>query len=70
MDRAKEAIETSFNERKNKFKEIFEIIDKHWECQLHYPLHVVDRFLNSEYFYHNSNKGPCYMYRRSDRPDD
>ena len=35
MDRAKEAIEKSFNEREEKYKEIFEIIDQRWECQLY-----------------------------------
>ena len=30
MDRTKEAIEKSFNEREEKYKEIFEIIDQRW----------------------------------------
>ena len=30
MDQTKEAIEKSFNEREEKYKEIFEIIDQRW----------------------------------------
>ena len=56
MDRAKEAIENSFNEREEKYKEIYEIIDQRWECQLHQPLHAFDYFLNLEYFYDNRSK--------------
>ena len=56
MDRAKEAIEKSFYEREEKYKEIYEIIDQRWECQLHQPLHAFDYFLNLEYFYDNRSK--------------
>ena len=42
MDRCKETIKKSFNEDVDKYKEIFSIIDKRWECQLHHrPLHAV-----------------------------
>ena len=42
MDRCKETIKKSFNEDEDKYKEIFSIIDKRWECQLHHrPLHAV-----------------------------
>ena len=56
MDRTKEAIEKIFNEREQKFKEIFEIIDQRWKCQLHRPLHATGYFLNPEYFYDNRSK--------------
>ena len=56
MDRAKEAIEKSFYEREEKYKEIYEIMDQRWECQLHQPLHAFDYFLNLEYFYDNRSK--------------
>ena len=35
MHQAKEAIEKSFNGREERYKEIFEIIDRRWDCQLH-----------------------------------
>ena len=56
MDRTKEASENFFNEREEKYKEIFEIIDQRWECQLHLPLHATGYFLNLEYFYDNRSK--------------
>ena len=56
MDRTKEAIEKSFNEKEEKYKEIFEIIDQRWKCQLHRPLHATGYFLNLEYFYDNRSK--------------
>ncbi|RVW36368.1 hypothetical protein CK203_083841 [Vitis vinifera] len=34
-----------------KYKEIFNIIDKRWEIQLHRPLHAAGYFLNPEFFY-------------------
>ncbi|XP_065621278.1 uncharacterized protein LOC136064046 [Quercus suber] len=46
MDRAKEAIEKSFNGREERYKEIFEIIDRRWDCQLHRPLHAAGYFFN------------------------
>ncbi|XP_020090213.1 uncharacterized protein LOC109711517 isoform X2 [Ananas comosus] len=54
MDRAKEAIARSFKEREEKYSDIFNIIDKRWECQLHRPLHAAGHFLNPEFFYSNS----------------
>ncbi|XP_034680184.1 uncharacterized protein LOC117910228 [Vitis riparia] len=51
MNRAKDAIVRSFNGNEEKYKEIFNIIDKRWEIQLHRPLHVVGYFLNPEFFY-------------------
>lgn len=53
MDRAKETIASSFKENEERYKEIFEIIDRRWECQLHRPLHAAGYFLNPEYFYAN-----------------
>ncbi|RDX86293.1 hypothetical protein CR513_32390, partial [Mucuna pruriens] len=46
-DRAKEAIK--------KYKDIFAIIDKRWDDQLHHPLHAADYFLNPKFFYSNLN---------------
>lgn len=54
MDRAKEAIKASFNDKEEKYKEVFEIIDRRWECQLHHPLHAAGHFLNPGIFYKNS----------------
>ena len=51
MTRAKETIVKSFLGNEEKYKEIFEIIDRRWEIQLHQPLHVVGYFLNPEVFY-------------------
>ncbi|XP_058009419.1 uncharacterized protein LOC131183187 [Hevea brasiliensis] len=53
MDRAKEAIAKSFNEKEEKYRTIFEIIDKQWESQLHRPLHAAGYYLNPEFFYSN-----------------
>ncbi|RVW75243.1 hypothetical protein CK203_047186 [Vitis vinifera] len=51
MNRAKDAIVRSFNGNEEKYKEIFNIIDKRWEIQLHRPLHAAGYFLNPEFFY-------------------
>ncbi|XP_061371723.1 uncharacterized protein LOC133314291 isoform X1 [Gastrolobium bilobum] len=53
MHRAKETIQRSFNGKEDKYKDIFAIIDKRWECQLHHPLHAACYFLNPEFFYCN-----------------
>lgn len=53
MDRAKEAIKDSFKGNEEKYKDIFAIIDRRWECQLHHPLHAAGHFLNPEFFYKN-----------------
>ncbi|XP_039048245.1 uncharacterized protein LOC120188944 [Hibiscus syriacus] len=53
MDRAKEAIANSFNNVEDKYKDVFAIIDKMWECQLHQPLHAVGCYLNPQLFYSN-----------------
>ena len=51
MTRANETIVKSFLGNEEKYKEIFEIIDRRWEIQLHQPLHVAGYFLNPEVFY-------------------
>ncbi|RVW19250.1 hypothetical protein CK203_095877 [Vitis vinifera] len=51
MNRAKDAIVRIFNGNEEKYKEIFNIIDKRWEIQLHRPLHAAGYFLNPEFFY-------------------
>ena len=54
MDTAKEAIIKAFNEKKEKYNEVFKIIDDRWESQLHRPLHAAGYYLNPEFFYsHN-----------------
>ncbi|XP_039057216.1 uncharacterized protein LOC120200426 [Hibiscus syriacus] len=53
MDRAKEAIANSFNNVEDKYKDVFAIIDKRWECQLHQPLHAAGCYLNPQLFYSN-----------------
>ncbi|XP_075511905.1 uncharacterized protein LOC142547472 [Primulina tabacum] len=55
MDRAKEAIVASFDNKEDKYKDIFAIIDHRWTIQLHRPLHAAGHFLNPEFFYSNSN---------------
>ncbi|XP_021856098.2 uncharacterized protein [Spinacia oleracea] len=59
MDRAKEAISTSFNGNESKYSQVFEMIDKRWECQLHRPLHAAGHFLNPEFFYDNPQIEEC-----------
>nr|CAN83296.1 hypothetical protein VITISV_008290 [Vitis vinifera] len=51
MNRAKDTIVRSFNGNEEKYKEIFNIIDKRWEIQLHRPFHAAGYFLNLEFFY-------------------
>ncbi|XP_059635279.1 uncharacterized protein LOC132277438 [Cornus florida] len=53
MERAKEAIAKAFGGNEEKYKDIFEIIDRRWNIQLHRPLHAAGHFLNPEYFYSN-----------------
>lgn len=55
MDRAKEAIQRAFNNNERKYKDIFAIIDKRWDCQLHHPLHATGYYLNPKFFYTNPN---------------
>ncbi|XP_050940902.1 uncharacterized protein LOC127149443 [Cucumis melo] len=53
MDRAEEAIAKSFNNNEEKYKDIFAIIDRRWELQLHRPLHVAGYYLNPSFYYSN-----------------
>ncbi|KAL5194284.1 PHD finger protein ING1 [Glycine soja] len=55
MDKAKETIIKSFNNNESKYKDVFAIIDKRWNCQLHRPLHAAAHFLNLEFFYDNTD---------------
>ncbi|RDX90895.1 hypothetical protein CR513_27202, partial [Mucuna pruriens] len=55
MDRAKKANQKAFNDNENKYKDIFVIIDRRWNCQLHHPSHAASYFLNPEFFYSNPN---------------
>ena len=50
MTTAKEIIVKSFLGNEEKYKEIFQIINRRWEIQLHQPLHVARYFLNLEVF--------------------
>ncbi|GKD39422.1 retrovirus-related pol polyprotein from transposon RE1 [Tanacetum coccineum] len=51
MRKAKEAISSSFNGDESKYKDVFAIIDKRWECQLHHPLHASGYYLNPQFYY-------------------
>ncbi|KAG4930982.1 hypothetical protein D0Y65_046295 [Glycine soja] len=55
MYKAKETIIKSFNSNESKYKDVFAIIDKRWNCQLHRPLHAAAHFLNPEFFYDNTD---------------
>ena len=54
VDRAKEAIMAAF-EDKSKYKDVFDIIDRRWEVQLHRPLHAAGYYFNPEFFYDHTN---------------
>ncbi|KAG4967812.1 hypothetical protein JHK87_033463 [Glycine soja] len=55
MDKAKETIIKSFTNNESKYKDVFAIIDKRWNCQLHRPLHATFHFLNPYFFYDNTD---------------
>ncbi|RZB86328.1 hypothetical protein D0Y65_026399 [Glycine soja] len=55
MDKANETIIKSFNNNESKYKDVFAIIDKRWNCQFHRPLHAAAHFLNLEFFYDNTD---------------
>ncbi|KAL0326696.1 UNVERIFIED_CONTAM: hypothetical protein Sangu_1747600 [Sesamum angustifolium] len=55
MDRAKEAIAASFSNTKEKYKDVFALIDARWNVQLHRLLHAAGYYLNLEFYYANSN---------------
>ncbi|XP_058214106.1 uncharacterized protein LOC131325717 isoform X1 [Rhododendron vialii] len=50
-DRAIETIANSFNQNKKMYDEVFKIIDKRWDVQLHRPFHAAGFYLNLEFFY-------------------
>ncbi|XP_022156081.1 uncharacterized protein LOC111023053 [Momordica charantia] len=56
MDRAKEAIKSGFNGNEAKYRPIWEIVDKRWDCQLHRPLHAAGYYLNPSLFYDNKER--------------
>ncbi|XP_042758543.1 uncharacterized protein LOC111908085 [Lactuca sativa] len=55
MDRAKEAIAQAFKNKEDKYAEVFKIIDRRWNCQLHQPLHAAGHYLNPTLYYENPN---------------
>ncbi|XP_010490147.1 PREDICTED: uncharacterized protein LOC104767878 [Camelina sativa] len=59
MDRAKDVIAKTFNEKEEQYKDAFVIIDKRWDCQLHHPLHADGYFLNPEFQYNLESGVNC-----------
>ncbi|GAV80559.1 LOW QUALITY PROTEIN: DUF659 domain-containing protein/Dimer_Tnp_hAT domain-containing protein, partial [Cephalotus follicularis] len=55
MNRVKEAIMKDFSRNEEKYREIFAIIDRMWEVQLHLPLHAAGYFLNPKFYNTNKN---------------
>ncbi|XP_020258855.1 uncharacterized protein LOC109835284 [Asparagus officinalis] len=55
MDRAKEANAKAFVDDSTKYYEVFDIIDKRWQDQLHRPLHIAGYYLNPAFFYDHPN---------------
>ncbi|XP_022014421.1 uncharacterized protein LOC110913912 [Helianthus annuus] len=53
MKVAKELIAASFKNKEAKYREIFKIIDKRWDCQLHQPLHATGYYFNPGLYYNN-----------------
>ncbi|XP_031106337.1 uncharacterized protein LOC116010988 [Ipomoea triloba] len=54
MEITKQAIEKAFNNNSNKYKKVFEIIDRRWSSQLRQPLHAAAYYLNPDYFRYRS----------------
>ncbi|RVX19297.1 hypothetical protein CK203_008531 [Vitis vinifera] len=54
MNRAKDTIVRSFNGNEEKYKEIFNIIDKRWEIQFHRPLHAKEKVVAEVSLYTNA----------------
>ncbi|XP_075504344.1 uncharacterized protein LOC142541764 [Primulina tabacum] len=69
MDKAKEAIAASFNNNEEKYRGIFEIIDKRWNVQLHHPLHAAGYFLNPEFLLKGLYKCIARLVRDEDLQD-
>lgn len=59
MDRAKEAITTSFGHKEEHYEMAFTYIDIRWECQLHQPLPAAGYFLNPKIYYSNPTIEDC-----------
>ncbi|KAJ4979567.1 hypothetical protein NE237_010347 [Protea cynaroides] len=66
MEEAKKMIQSNFADKERLWKRVVNIIDKHWECQMGYPLYVVALFLNPGKFfeytkndYHKEGKIQC-----------
>lgn len=55
VEKAKESIAKSFNGNTISTFNIFEIIGKRWECQLHHALHATWHYFNPQFFYNDSN---------------
>ncbi|KAG6468985.1 hypothetical protein ZIOFF_073680 [Zingiber officinale] len=53
IDRAKETILKSFDNNREKCKNVLDIIDSRWDRQLHHPLHAAGYYLNPYFYYHN-----------------
>ena len=50
---AKNEISRRFNNDRNKFEDVFHIIDKRWDSKLKTPLHRAGFYLNPFYYYQN-----------------
>lgn len=50
---AKNEISRRFNNDRNKFEDVFHIIDKRWDSKLKTPLHRAGYYLNPVYYYQN-----------------
>ncbi|XP_031258298.1 uncharacterized protein LOC116116350 [Pistacia vera] len=51
MRRAKNQIAKNFNNVEHRYREIWKIIDTHWDFQLHKPFHATAYYLNPKYHY-------------------
>ncbi|KAF8405318.1 hypothetical protein HHK36_010222 [Tetracentron sinense] len=60
MDRAKEAIKEAMGGQRyeQRYKSIWNIIDRRWNVQLHQPLHAARYILNPEFYYNNQDIVP------------
>ena len=52
MDRAKEAIRSVYGGVEEKYRPIWDIIDRRWQNQLHKPIHAAACFLNPAFHFH------------------
>jgi hypothetical protein len=59
MDRAKETIKDAFKGNELEYQEIWDIIDRRWDVQLHKPLHAAGHILNPEIYYSNRERIDC-----------